>query len=75
MQNYDFHMKTKIYIPSNVELISHFANMSSNLFNSDLEQVDLIDGIMDRKKINEWVAAQTHSNVTELFKPRKMIDS
>ncbi|XP_043275066.1 serine protease inhibitor 3/4-like [Venturia canescens] len=69
LANYDISIKTKLFVPEGVELESYFKSLAKKTFHSEIEAVSVTDGFMDGTKINEWVAVQTHNNVTELFKP------
>ncbi|XP_043288931.1 antichymotrypsin-2-like [Venturia canescens] len=68
LNEYDVHVKTKIFVPSDVTLKPNFVNTSTEIFNAEIETVNVTNGLMDTGKMNEWIAAQTNNNVTELIK-------
>ncbi|XP_043268133.1 serine protease inhibitor 3/4-like [Venturia canescens] len=72
LAKYDVQMKTKIFVPSDFEVKSGFEKTTKKVFKVEYEKVPVTDGFMDSGKINEWVAAQTHNNVTKLFESQRI---
>ncbi|XP_075970387.1 antichymotrypsin-2-like isoform X2 [Anticarsia gemmatalis] len=60
---------SKVYISSGYTLNDEFAELSKNVFHSEVENVDFSNPIETAKKINEWVEEQTNKRIKELVDP------
>ncbi|XP_043288948.1 uncharacterized protein [Venturia canescens] len=73
MGDHGVRIKTKIFTDHDVtQLDPNFIKVAKRIFHSEIETVDVIDGSMGNRKINEWIAAQTNSSVAHIFEPRNL---
>lgn len=72
MQNYDVHVKTKIFVSPGARLKPFFYHLCTQVFKSEIEIFNASNALMESEQINKWVADQTKDHVTTLFQLGKI---
>ncbi|XP_063917625.1 antichymotrypsin-2-like [Zophobas morio] len=74
-KNYSLHAANKIYVAKNFNIKNDFKTLATDVFFSDIENIDFGQSVQAAKTINEWVEGQTNHKIKDLVDPRGLSSS
>ncbi|XP_050671023.1 alaserpin-like isoform X4 [Leptidea sinapis] len=60
---------SKIYVAKNYELNEQFAEVSRDVFHSEVQNLDFVDNQRAANEVNAWVEGQTNNRIKNLVSP------
>ncbi|CAG4937214.1 unnamed protein product [Colias eurytheme] len=63
---------SKVYVAQDLQLNDEFANATSVLFNSEIENVDFTQNVEAAREINLWIENQTDHKIKDMVNPNSL---